>query len=502
MRSGTRTIGAIAGGAIVFAMAIGHAQGPGRTNSNWPTAGGDAQRTSWMRNEVRLSAASMAQPGFQLLWSSKLENQPSQLNALTQPLLLQNLISHKGFKALAFVGGSADVVYAIDYDLNRVYWKQRLNTAVRASNATATCPGGLTSITRAATVIPPGLPGAAAGGGGGGGGQKPNVNARGVNLNNLPINSAVYALSSGGMLHFLNPHIGTDIQPPIRFLPAHAKSSGLIAIDSVLYAATSDGCGGAPNGIWALDLTSDAKTVSSWQSDRGSVTGVTGPTFGLDGTIFVAAGRSVVVLEPKTLVRRTEVGFPEALSTAPVAFRYKDRDLLVVGSSDSRVHILEAKGSAVVAAGRSAEFAASTETRQALATWEEPNGTRWVLAPSRTGIAAFTLVESNGGLSLELGWRSPEFPSPVVSTVLNDVVFAVVSGLPSADAAAPVSDRLRRATGAVLVALDARTGKELWTSGKTMTSFNPGIAPSAGDSQVYVVTHDGTLYTFGLPQER
>ncbi len=113
-----------------------------------------------MRNEIKLSAASMAQPGFQLLWSAKLDNQPSQLNALTQPLLLQNIISHMGFKALAFVGGSSDVVYAIDYDLNRVYWKQRLSSATRASNATAICPGGLTSITRATPVVPPGPPGA------------------------------------------------------------------------------------------------------------------------------------------------------------------------------------------------------------------------------------------------------------------------------------------------------------------------------------------------------
>ena len=36
------------------------------------------------------------------------------LHALTQPLLLQNIISYKGFKALAFVGGSADNVYSID----------------------------------------------------------------------------------------------------------------------------------------------------------------------------------------------------------------------------------------------------------------------------------------------------------------------------------------------------------------------------------------------------
>ena len=104
-------------------------------------------------------------------------------------------------------------------------------------------------------------------------------------------------------------------------------------------------------------------------------------------------------------------------------------------------------------------------------------------------------------LTLEPGWKSRDFTSPVVSAILNDVVFAVATGLPSGGATTPVNDRIKRATGAVLVAIDARTGKELWTSGKTITSFNPSIPPSVGDSQVYVVTHDGLLYAFGLPLE-
>jgi outer membrane protein assembly factor BamB len=41
----------------------------------------------------------------------------------------------------------------------------------------------------------------------------------------------------------------------------------------------------------------------------------------------------------------------------------------------------------------------------------------------------------------------------------------------------------------------------LWNSGTTMTSFVHAIAPSAGDGQVYVVTHDGVVYAFGIPLE-
>ena len=60
---------------------------------------------------------------------------------------------------------------------------------------------------------------------------------------------------------------------------------------------------------------------------------------------------------------------------------------------------------------------------------------------------------------------------------------------------------MRRASlPAVLYALDPATGKELWSSGKTITSFaRGGLSASAG--QVYLVTFDNTLYAFGIPME-
>ena len=80
-------------------------------------------------------------------------------------------------------------------------------------------------------------------------------------------------------------------------------------------------------------------------------------------------------------------------------------------------------------------------------------------------------------------------------------MFAVASGEhrggePNLSAA----ERARRSTPAVLYVLDGATGKELWSSGKTIGSFaRAGLA--AGGGQVYVVTHDNTLYAFGIPLE-
>jgi outer membrane protein assembly factor BamB len=63
------------------------------------------------------------------------------------------------------------------------------------------------------------------------------------------------------------------------------------------------------------------------------------------------------------------------------------------------------------------------------------------------------------------------------------------------------AQRKERSVPAVLYALDAATGKEFWNSGNTITSFVHSGGLSAGGSQIYLGTHDGTLYAFGFPIE-
>jgi outer membrane protein assembly factor BamB len=79
--------------------------------------------------------------------------------------------------------------------------------------------------------------------------------------------------------------------------------------------------------------------------------------------------------------------------------------------------------------------------------------------------------------------------TPLAPVVTNGVLFALASG---AQGNKP----------AVLYALDAATGKELWSSGTTITSHasaNAGIAVAA--SQLYFGTADGTIWTFGYYME-
>jgi outer membrane protein assembly factor BamB len=85
------------------------------------------------------------------------------------------------------------------------------------------------------------------------------------------------------------------------------------------------------------------------------------------------------------------------------------------------------------------------------------------------------------------------------------MVFAVSSGEFRGTAAPGAgtltgSQRAQRSVPAVLYVLDGTSGKQLWTSGTTITSFaRAGLA--AGGGQVYVVTYDNHLYAFGIPME-
>ncbi len=523
----------------------------GRGGGAWTTVGGDAQRTSFVRTDPKISLSSMQTPGFQFLWKRKLDNE-----RLTQPLLLPNIIAYKGFKALAFVGSASGQVYSIDYDLNRMFWQQKLATSVPKA---ASCSSGVPVLTKSTPLTPPagrggnrgaapggaGAPGAAgargaageaagragapaaggappaAGGGGFGGGRgrgpaAPQIaSGRGGNDN-------VFAISTGGMVHVMNPQIGTDQIPPVKLLPPNANVAGSILVDTTLYATTTGNCSGVANGVWSIDLASDAKTVQSYDTKGAAVTGAAPPAFGTDGTLYIATGsgksevaNAVVSLDAKTLTQKDWFAASTPFTSNPVVFQYKGKDLVLAANKDGRLYLLDSAslGGAdhKTPLQKSAPISASMDDTTGVASWQDSAGTRWIVATASgtvhadTKVAmangtvtagtlvAFTVVDQNDVPTLQPQWTSRDLASPATPAIVNGVVFALASG----------EARGRgRASDAVLYALDAATGKELWTSGTTITSSVRGVGPSAGDSQVYVAAADGTLYVFGMPMER
>ena len=507
---------------------------------DWPTAGGDAQRSSSVKNDRWISRATVTKPGPRLQYKIALPNTSRQLNSLSQPILVQTARGLTGFKSMGFVSGSGGSVFGFDYDTSQLLWKGPVGAPVAAGGGTLACPGGMTAaLARPTSLIPPvvtdtesgrgaapgnlpqarksgtavGMPGHGApivealekagpaqqGGGRGGSG-------RGGGGGGGRGSSGIYALGADGMLHQLSMQQGFDVSmQPVSFLPPNANASGLILVDNVAYVATSNSCGAVANGVWALDMGSPAKTVTTWKTDGGNIAGNAGLAFGADGTLYVATAGSVVSLEPKTLKLRDSfsVGASE-FNSSPVVFSWKGRDLVAVSNRDGKIYLFDS-ASLKTPLAISAKFATITTDYApgALASWADSGGTRWILAPAAGAVVAFKVSDEQGKPVLTQAWTSRDLVSPVAPVVVNGVVFALSSGeFHTSDANMTAAQRAQRSQPAVLYALDAFTGKELWNSGKTITSFSPhsaGLAVSTG--QVYVVTFDNTLYAFGFEQK-
>jgi hypothetical protein len=541
------------------------AQAQRGANNDWMTENADPQRTATVRADAKINKDSVAKPGaVQLLWKLKLKNTPRQMNNLMPPATLERLIGYRGFRMLGFVAGSDDNLFTIDTDLGRMEWEKKLNAAPSTQAPTLTCPGGMT-----AGVVRPTLSAIAAAGGGFGPGRntpaKSTVGepwAGATTLVNVrpqqgpppgppavapaaaaaqrpaarpgapPIGGGfggsanlIYALASDGMLHSMHLSGGQEYQPPVRFLPPGANASGLIIVDGKGYAVTSQSCNGVANGLWAYDFA--AKQASTW---KGNVAGSAGAAFGGDGTIYVATGagkgtaNSIAAIDPKTLQTKSAYTTSQEFASSPVVFEYKGKTLIAAAASDGSLHLVDAANLATalsVTPGTSKGAAPAS-----LASWQDRDGTRWILAAhtgalpvgftasstasstagggaaTKGAILAWKLSEEGGKLALNPGWASRNLMSPLPPTVINGVVLATSGGeFRTSDGKTTAAMRAARSSKAVIYLLDGATGKELWSSGTAITSFARGNALSGGMGQFYLTTYDGTIYAFGFPME-
>jgi len=528
------TMAALAGYAL---MSVSGALAQGRGGATpWVTGNADAQRTSWLRTDPQINKDSVQKGVMQFLWKLKMGNTNQQLNALTAPVFSGRIISYKGFKDPLYFAGSSDTVYAIDDPLGRLFWETKLPYQVtypQQKTGSLECPGGLTSgVSMGLTVGPPPQPVApppapvtppppapAARGGndpaGGRGRGGPAAAGRGPQT--APTPGVIYALTSDGLIHAINQHTGLDTVPGVKVVRGNANARGLIVVNNSGYVTTRNECGSAPNGVYSIDLAAPVKAlaVTSWLTGEANVAGAAGVSFGTDRTVFAATGAGkydpasnqyggvMVSLQEKILkVRSTYRPADTSFTTTPVIFTFKGNQYAAAASQDGRIHVVEA--ATMVAAAVSAPISASkTAAPSALATFEEANGTRWILAPASgpgTGgsIVALKLTDQGGKLALEPAWSSRNIPSPSAPIIVNGVVFALATGeyVPPAGTALSAAQRAARSTPAVLYALDATTGKELWNSGRTITSFSR--APLAATaSKIIVSTNDNTVYAFG-----
>jgi len=294
---------------------------------------------------------------------------------------------------------------------------------------------------------------------------------------------------------------------PVQVIPANSKTSSLRMVNGVIYAITSPACNLTQNAVWAIDLTGDVPKAASFPLNDGELGGSPGSVIGSDGTIYVQTSQRILAFSAGNLALSGYFNLEEGGADdrrdvpAPLAFQFKDRQLIAAAGKDGRIYLLDAAsfgGNHTTPLDRTMPLAVSA----GLSTWQGTDNTRWLLASvwGRNGsapngsVAAFKVEEQSGKIVLTPAWVSRDMASPLTPVVASGVVFTVSAG-------EFTRERAKSGTRATLFALDAATGRELYSS-KNLVGAPASLAGmTVSNGRVYFSTLDGTFYAFGMYME-
>jgi outer membrane protein assembly factor BamB len=507
-------------------------QAQGGRLADWLTDGGDIERTAWQRNETILSTATVK--NMKLLWKTKLDNEPRQMHNLLPVLIASNVSTASGPKQIVLVTGVSDNLYGLDAETGQILWKRHFESdwvppAGGGRGAGILCPGGIT----ATPVIGPG---------------------------DGPGKYIVYAAAWDGTLRRVDLATGQEIKPPSKFMPPNGKPYALNLRNNVIYVHTAQGCGGNPNMVYLYDLATDK--VGSWGPAGGGMWGRTGGAIDSKGVMYTGtgdgpwnpengvygngiigvkqdpvtkAGKLVDYFAPKNAEWLFKRDLDMQVSCA--IFKYKDKELMVDSGKEGVMYLMDTESiggddhrtplyTTPLYCNEEVNFA-SAGVWGSLATWEDSKGTRWVLSPfwgplhskfkvpihngpvKMGAILAFKVMDKAGKYWLEPVWVSRDMNRAEPPVIANGVIFAYGSGEDTDQARFDIGlaynhdakYRISNSTKAVLYALDAQTGKELWNSGDQIASWSHWGGLSVANGRVYINTFDGYQYCFGIKAE-
>jgi hypothetical protein len=221
---------------------------------------------------------------------------------------------------------------------------------------------------------------------------------------------------------------------------------------------------------------------------------------------------------------------------SPVVFPFKHWELVAGSGKEGVIYLMDAK-SMGGADHRTPLYRSPLLTNEdvnlasrgfwgAFASWEDSQGTRWLYAPAwgpphgtasafpltngpapHGSIMAFKVEEKDGKPVLTPAWISPDMDVPEPPVIVNGIVFALSNGentnqLDKSGKIMTSRDRASKPSGnAVLYALDAATGKELYNSGKTIPEFTHFSGLAVANGRVFVTTFASNVYAFGVKQQ-
>jgi hypothetical protein len=503
-----------------------HAQDANDAKSapEWRTSSYDNLRDGWQRNEPKLTLDNVS--GMKLLWTLKTDNVTMGMQSFREPLIISGVKMSAGEKTIAILAGSKNDVYGIDTDSGALLWKTHLKWSA-SKPETPGVDGGFIC-TKALTATPVVTPK--------GGGPR-----------------MLYVLGTDGYAHTLDIATGTERKAQEMMPGIYGKAYGLNMSGNILYTVSGQGCGGVPNELYALDV----KTGKAFNSParQAGIFGTAGPSIGSDGTIYLETGDGGY--NPATGALSTTVqGYTEAndtltlkdyytpinhewltirdldMNVTPVVFPYKGRELLVGSGKEGRYFLMDSAnmGGAdhMTPLYRSPLFSNTNVNYEregtwgSLGSWLDSDGTRWVLAPiggtdsvkfpvsygdtPDGATVAMKVVDKDGKTWLEPAWVSRNMMTAEPPVVANGVVYVLAAGEFTGQAddvnggLFSWQQRVAKSIPAILYALDAKSGKVLYSSGDQIKSFlhQSGIALANG--KVIFGTFDGTIYCFGLPQ--
>ncbi len=509
--------------AAIVTLAFAGVAAPQARPLDWPSYGGDGRRTGWERSDTRITGDNVKD--FQLVLKRKLEGSEGAPRSLSPPIVIGLLISYRGFKELGLVSSGAGDLWALDVDLNKIFWRRRFEGSSLKQSPSGPCSG--VAVTPALT--PPITFG---------GGRRPSAPATTRTTSSPPrvggagfgVARSVFMLASDGKLHQVNSSDGSDQFPPLDFLPPGARASSLTLDRTAVYTTTSGNCGGIPNGVWTIDLNADEPRPVHFELNSGEASGPGGFAIGHDGTVYAQTGsgemdpatnkwaNTLLALGPNDLkLKGYFTNSDSALKTGwtpamPVVFDYAGRDIIATAGSDGRIYLLDP-----VSIGGDDHKTVLHQTMRiasenggiwgGLSTWQDADGTRWLGAPvwgpvnaelkppvthgptPHGTMVAFKVQEQSGAMVLTPAWVSRDLNSPVPPVITAGVVFALSTG------GGPTRER------ATLYALDGVTGNELYATSDQVGAPGSLTGLTVANGRVYFTTIDGTLYAFGIPLE-
>ena len=124
---------------------------------------------------------------------------------------------------------------------------------------------------------------------------------------------------------------------------------------------------------------------------------------------------------------------------------------------------------------------------------------------SQGAVAAFKVQQRATGVQLVPAWLSRNMINADPVVIANGVVFAYGSGEDPTQATVDIglaynsaANRAAHSSHATLYALDAQTGRELWSSEKDIGSWSHSGGLAAANGRLYFGTYDSVLYSFGI----